>query len=638
MLFYFIFVKTDFVMNRFFKLFAAAAIVASAAGCTPQDPEDDQQGNTPTTDVLSAPELTAAASEGSISFTWTSGTIENSKLDVDYTLYVGKAGSDLFDAGVPFETEGLSRKIEGDEYTNLLNDMGCQSGGTVDMIAIVTATAGKETKTSAQKAFTAGLPAAEVVFPEALYMKGGACPGGWDTATVMAKSANGVYEASDVTLLFGKPEDGKGFKFFVSDEPYPFYGQDNTEGAAFGDIKVFASENDGDSQFYPLQYEYTSGVYTIKVDLNTLKLTLTKTADVFEPSKPFYVYGEGLDKTWEMADELKLSEIEKNIFEGHNIHIYKNSSFKFDNEDWTEYQRDDAADDYWTVKAAVSGEDIRFIPKDSDPDFKDGKYTVRLDLNTMKVTLTLTEADPVVESQYPATLYMSGGFNGWALEQLDKIADGKFQKENVQMNLDNGPDDPKGHGIKFFENADWSGQWGPKEDWEHTDYRGWELASYPDAPQFYPALAGFQSGVYTILVDFTTMTLTLTPAGGTPTPEPEPEVTYAYLYGAAFADYTDWVDWIPVPSIAENVYEATINLNVGDSSYARGFKIYKGIEDWGSEHCMYSDSTHDDIRIGLKDATGDNQVTPFNLGYTESGNYVVRIDFNTMKVTLTKAN
>lgn len=638
MLFYFIFVKTDFVMNRFFKLFAAAAIVASAAGCTPQDPEDDQQGNTPTTDVLSAPELTAAASEGSISFTWTSGTIENSKLDVDYTLYVGKAGSDLFDAGLPFETEGLSRKIEGDEYTNLLNDMGCQSGGTVDMIAIVTATAGKETKTSAQKAFTAGLPAAEVVFPEALYMKGGACPGGWDTATVMAKSANGVYEASDVTLLFGKPEDGKGFKFFVSDEPYPFYGQDNTEGAAFGDIKVFASENDGDSQFYPLQYEYTSGVYTIKVDLNTLKLTLTKTADVFEPSKPFYVYGEGLDKTWEMADELKLSEIEKNIFEGHNIHIYKNSSFKFDNEDWTEYQRDDAAGDYWTVKAAVSGEDIRFIPKDSDPDFKDGKYTVRLDLNTMKVTLTLTEADPVVESQYPTTLYMSGGFNGWALEQLDKIADGKFQKENVQMNLDNGPDDPKGHGIKFFENADWSGQWGPKEDWEHTDYRGWELASYPDAPQFYPALAGFQSGIYTILVDFTTMTLTLTPAGGTPTPEPEPEVTYAYLYGAAFADYTDWVDWIPVPSIAENVYEATINLNVGDSSYARGFKIYKGIEDWGSEHCMYSDSTHDDIRIGLKDATGDNQVTPFNLGYTESGNYVVRIDFNTMKVTLTKAN
>lgn len=625
-------------MNRFFKLFAAAAIVATAAGCTPETPDDGQQGQTPDKDILSAPELTATASEGSLSFTWTSGTIENSELDVDYTLYVGKAGSDLFEDGVPFEADGLSYTISGDDYTALLNDMGCQSGGTVDMIAVVTATAGNETKTSAQKTFTAGLPAAEVVFPDALHMKGGACPGGWDTATVLAKGAEGVYEAAEVTLMFGKPEDGKGFKFFVSDDPYPFYGQDNTEGAAFGDVKVFASENDGDSQFYPLQHDYVSGIYTINVNLNTMKMTLTKTADVFEPQPPFYVYGEGLDHVWEMADALALYEIEANIFEGHDIHLYKNSSFKFDNEVWTEYQRDDSAGDYWTVKPKVEGEDIRFVPKDSDPDFKDGKYTVRLDLNTMKVTLTLTEADPVIESQYPTTLYMSGGFNGWALEQLDMIADGKFQKENVQMNLDNGADDPKGHGIKFMENADWSGQWGPKEDWEHTEYRGWELAAYPDAPQFYPLLAGFQSGVYTILVDFTTMTLTLTPAGGTPTPEPEPDVTYAYLYGAAFADYEDWVDWVPVPSVSENVYEATINLNVGDTSYARGFKIYKEKEDWSNEYCMYSDATHDNISFGHKDSTGDNQVIPFNLGYTESGNYVVRIDFNTMKITFTKTN
>ena len=628
-------------MKRFFKFFAAAAIVATAAGCAPETPQEGTQGNDPKEDVLSAPELTATASEGSIAFTWTSGTIEGSKLNVNYTLYVGKAGSDLFEDGVTFEEAGLSYTINGEEYIALLNDMGCQSGGTVDMIAVVTATSGKDTKTSAQAAFTAGLPEAAIVFPDALNMKGGACPGGWETATVLTKTAEGIYEAAEVTLLFGKPEDGKGFKFFVSEEAYPFYGQDNAEGAAFGDIKVFASENDGDSQFYPLQNGYVSGIYTINVNLNTLKLTLTKTADVFEPSKPFYVYGEGLDKNWEMGDELKLSEIEKNIFEGHNIHIYKNSSFKFDNEDWTEYQRDDAAGEYWTVKAAVSGEDLRFVPAEADPNFANGKYTVRLDLNTMKVTLTLTEADPVIESNYPTTLFASGGFNGWSMMELTRIADGKFQAENVQMNLDNGADDPKGHGIKFFESNDWSGEWGPAGDFESENYRGWELKRYgKDAPQFYPQWMGLTSGVYTILVDFTTNTLTLTPAGGSPAPEPEPEpeVTYAYLYGAAFADYTDWVDWIPVPSVAENVYEATINLNVGDASYARGFKIYKGIEDWGSEHCMYSDSTKDNIKIGLKDATGDNQVTPFNLGYTESGNYVVRIDFNTMTVTITKAN
>ena len=626
-------------MKKIFKLLAAVAIVAMAAACGKEEPEKKPDGGNTPKDVLSAPELTVTANENSISFSWTAGTIENSKLDVAYTLYVGKAGEDLFEDGLSFDVDGLAFAINGDDYTELLNDMGCQSGAAVDMIAVVTATAGDQSKTSAQKSFTAGLPAAEVVFPDELHMKGGACPGGWETATVLEKTAEGVYQATEVTLLFGKPEDGKGFKFFVSEEPYPFYGQDTAEGAAFGDIKVFASENDGDSQFYPLQYEYVSGIYTVNVNLNEMKVTLTKTADVFEPSKPFYVFGEGLDKNWEMAEELKLNEIEPGIFEGHNIHIYKNSSFKFDNEDWVEYERDDAAAEYWTIKP--KDKDCRFVPKDSDPDFKDGKYTVRLDLNTMKVTLTLTEADQVIESQYPTTLYMSGGFNGWVLEQLDRIADGKFQKENVQMNLDNGADDPKGHGIKFFENSDWSNQWGPVQDWEKTDYRGWELASYEDAPQFYPLLAGLQSGVYTILVDFTTNTLTLTPAGGTPTPEPEqpqPEVTYVYLYGAAFADYTDWQDWISVPSVAENVYEATINLNVGDASYARGFKIYKGIEDWGSEHCMFSDSTHDNIKIGLVAETGDNQVIPFNVGYTESGNYVVRIDFNTMTVTLTKAN
>ena len=114
-------------MKKFFKLFAAAAIVATAAGCAPETPEEGPQGNNPQEDVLSAPELTATASEGSIAFTWTSGTIEGSKLDVSYTLYVGKAGSDLFEDGVTFDEDGLSYTISGDEYTALLDDMGCQS-------------------------------------------------------------------------------------------------------------------------------------------------------------------------------------------------------------------------------------------------------------------------------------------------------------------------------------------------------------------------------------------------------------------------------------------------------------------------------------------------------------------------------
>jgi curli biogenesis system outer membrane secretion channel CsgG len=80
--------------------------------------------------------------------------------------------------------------------------------------------------------------------------------------------------------------------------------------------------------------------------------------------------------------------------------------------------------------------------------------------------------------------------------------------------------------------------------------------------------------------------------------------------------------------------EAAVSIRLVEAS--TGLIIYsdeaKGYAETSSKQTMGIGGT-----AGY-DATGDNQVTPFNLGYTESGNYVVRIDFNTMKVTLTKAN
>ena len=502
-------------MKRLLRSFATAAIFAIVAGCTPETPEtpeDHPQEETPDTEVLSAPELTVTTGESTLSFTWTSAIKEDSEAAVEYALYVGTAGSDLFDKGVSFEADGLSHSIEGEDYIKLLMDFGCKSGEVLDMTALVTATAGKETKVSAEKSFSAGLPAPEIVLPSALYMKGGACPGGWDEATVLTRKEEGVYSVADVTLLFGKSEDGKGFKFFVSEEAYPFYGQDNAEGAAFGDVKIFATENDGDSQFYPLDNGYTSGIYTIIVNLNTMKLTLNKTEDVFEPKKPFYVFGEGLDHSWEMVEDLILNEIEDNVFEGYNIHLYKTSSFKFEQEDWTEYQRDPEAEDYWTVKPKAEGEDFRFVPEEADPEFKNGRYTVRLDLNTMKVTLTLTEEDP----DYPLSLYILGDaavdakWNPGSFVQMTMVSPGVFKAEHV--NIDTGTaveGNDKGYGFKFCINNDWSTEYGAKEAFDgETAYRGWELAQ--NGNQFYPLLMGLTSGLYTITADFTTMTVTMT--------------------------------------------------------------------------------------------------------------------------------
>ncbi len=348
--------------------------------------------------------------------------------------------------------------------------------------------------------------------PEALYIAGDAVEWSWSLEDERARidGTDGVF-TKELRLNFG--ENGNlGFKLFSN----------TSWGGEFGMLPESVKDNVGftfkgyisgvaDPQFYLGTLGYESGDYTLTIDFNTMTLSLALKEVVQPVVEPFYVFGGGLDcDDWTFDEAYALNHIGDNVYEGHDIHLYKTSYFKFDKQDWTEYRRDASAADYWTlIKNAEGVADNSFVPGE-DPGFKNGKYTVRIDLNTLKVTLTLTEEDP------------------------------------------------------------------------------------------------------------------------------EDVVTYIYLYGAAFADYTDWNDWIPVPSVGNDIYETTLNLNVGDEQYARGFKIYKAKDDWSNEYCMFSDSTADNIKFGHKNETGDNQVIPFNLGYTESGNYVVRIDFNTMTIKFTK--
>lgn len=503
-------------MKRFLNFFAFTAIVAVAAGCTEKEPEQTPD-DTPATDELTAPSLQASADGESMTFTWTSGTGENSQLDASYTLYVGKAGDDLFEKGESFDAgSSLSYTVSGEDYVELLVGFGCASGSSLELAAVVTAAADGKSKTSSEQRFTAGLPEPEVVFPSALYMKGGACEGGWDTATVLDPSSEGVYEVAEVALRFGVAVDGKGFKFFVSEDAYPFYGQDNTDGAAFGDVKIFASENDGDSQFYPLLHGYVSGVYTIKVDLNAMKLTMTKTGDVdeFIPSSMIYILGDNMDYGWDMLEGNALAPVEEKVFEGYDIHITADSRFKFDDINWTEWTRDDTASDYWTIRNKMEGDDCRFIPGEADPDFKNGKYTVRVDFNTMKVSLTLTEEDPA----YPSSLYILGdaavdaGWNPGHFVQMTLVSPGIFKAEDVNINVGQAVEgDNKGYGFKFCINNDWSTEYGAKEAFDDIDgvtgYRGWELAQ--NSNMFYPLLMGLSSGTYTITANFLTMMVTV---------------------------------------------------------------------------------------------------------------------------------
>ena len=136
--------------------------------------------------------------------------------------------------------------------------------------------------------------------------------------------------------------------------------------------------------------------------------------------------------------------------------------------------------------------------------YSSGEYMVTINYNTMKMTLTIPD-------EYPETLYAVGGAidPDWStMAEMTELEEGIFRVENINLSFENG-EDLKGHGIKFIETTDWEGQWGPIANYETDGYRGWELAAYEESPQFYPLWAGCTSGIYTITVDFTTMTITL---------------------------------------------------------------------------------------------------------------------------------
>ena len=480
--------------------------------------------------------------------------------------------------------------------------------------------------------FAATAYAAEVVKPASLWMKGGACEYGWDKAIELPQGDEGVYTAENVVLKFGKPADNKGFKFYIEEDgSYPFYGQ--KIGGEFGQIQTFAIANDGDSQFYPLQYDYTSGIYTVSVNLNTMMLTLTRTGDVteFDPESALYILGDNMENGWEMVEANALLPVGENIYENTRIYLKPESSFKFDFYDWTEYIRDEAAGEYWTLKKKGDGDgDIRFIP--GDQGFSEGYYTVRVDLNTLKVTLTGGTAPA-----YPETLFLFGpateaGWNLGSFIPLTKTGNGVFQVKGVNIDVGTAnPDDNKGNGFKFgISNSDWLTEYGAKEAFDDHDgqqgYRGWELAQ--NSNQFYPLLMGYASGTYDITVDFTTMAVRFEPAQGADYP------AALYILGDAMPHGWDLNQAVAMTQTSPGIFTAeNVPVNVGTAQEGNpkgnGFKFIISNTEWLTEYG--AKGSFDDGYTGWELVQGSNQFYPLLMGFG-NGNYRITADLTTMTV------
>lgn len=631
-------------MKLFCKYFGGALLFTLFAGACSEDPTAEHPGKD--WSVLSAPELSvsnadvtldeAQANQTAITFNWTAA-VKTRNAGVTYDFYMNAEGVDIF--------KGVKREMGSEltlSFTNKeLNDLliqtfGAKSGERVAFTACVYARTDNylvDAKASAELPFAATTYEASIVIPASLWMKGDACEHGWDKAIELPQGDPGVYTAENVQFKFGKPEDNKGFKFYVEqDGSYPFYGQ--KIGGQFGQVQTFAIANDGDSQFYPLQHSYTSGIYTVHVDLNTMQLTLTKTGDIaeFDPDTALYILGDNLENGWNMVEANGLMPVGENSYEHNNIYLKANSSFKFYFHDWSEYIRDVSASDYWTAKKKSDGDgDIRF--ESGSQGLAEGSYTVRVDLNTMRVTLTPAAAT------YPETLFLFGpateaGWNLGSFITMTKTGNGVFEAKSVKIDVGaSNPDDNKGNGFKFgISNSEWSTEYGAKEAFDDKNgqpgYRGWEVAKTGN--QFYPLLMGCESGVYNIKVDFTKMQVTF-------------ESIYPsalYILGPASPGGWDLGKATAMTKSGAGIFTAeNVAINVGtanpDDNKGNGFKFIISNTDWLTEYGAknpFDDQSGQPGYRGWELIQGSNQFYPLLMGFG-NGNYRITADFTKMSIT-----
>lgn len=209
----------------------------------------------------------------------------------------------------------------------------------------------------------------------------------FDDDLALMPTSEGVYKSVKPIFL---PEWCY-FKFEKQDwtEYVPNSGAEN-----YWSVVPRTHEPDNDGGFSPGTTGLKTGDYNVTLDLNTLTVTLEPATNV-DPAVAFYLFGDGIDGVyngWTFNDMFAMMPTSDGVYETVNaVYMPADWYFKFEKQDWTEYVRDTAAGEFWTVAARTKDpdNDACFALKDCGMD--GGYYNVKLDLNTLRVTITPAE-------------------------------------------------------------------------------------------------------------------------------------------------------------------------------------------------------------------------------------------------------
>ena len=273
---------------------------------------------------------------------------------------------------------------------------------------------------------------ASAVVSEQLYVVGNACSSGWDPskALEMTKTSDGVFTWTGI--LSNTPSDAR-FKFLVARS----WDTSVTCQIATSGHKVITSGMEED-----LYVRTNSGAdnafqvsetaeYTITVDLNTMKMLCTK-AGVINTDTPdltqLYLVGDATTAGWSPENALNMAKVEDGVFVWAGT-LTADGEFKFLNIKGSWNRTINPLDDNTNF---VTGTEysLNYRQLEASPnDFKFkvttvGLYSIQVDLNTMKVTIT--NATPDLSQLYIVGSATTAAWESANALEMTKQQDGVF--------------------------------------------------------------------------------------------------------------------------------------------------------------------------------------------------------------------
>ena len=301
---------------------------------------------------------------------------------------------------------------------------------------------------------------------------------GWDRNAAEKMT----YQGNGILTWTGQMYPGP-FKFLNRQDDWEGYYR--KEGAS--DYWTLTTDGTGDVQFNIAREGYQAGNFTMTMDLNTKKVTLTANDQQKPDDSHLYLYFWGYE-TISNAKEMTPDGENKFTWSGY----ITDGDFKFmtakakDEDYWTGYFRDPDAADYWTLKKTST----QTMFKLSDKGMRDGYYTINVNLSTLKVEM--------IPHIWPVGNAFTWGWTKESAEEMTWLGNGILQWSGPMVQGD----------FKFLTQTDeWVGYW---RDTKAADY--WTMTTDGTGDPFFNlADKGLEAGNYTLKVDVLTKKVMITP-------------------------------------------------------------------------------------------------------------------------------